>query len=80
MPHKVFQTTGKNKESVTVAGLTVSSGKLSRTHLFRVLRDDVVVAEGSKAASMRRHKDRVSEVTKDKVSCCCIMQLLHRQY
>lgn len=50
-----------------VAGLTVSSGKLSRTHLFRVLRDDVVVAEGSRAASIRRQKDRVSEVTKDKV-------------
>lgn len=64
---QVFETTGRNKESVMVAGLTVSSGKLSRTHLFRVLRDDVVVAEGGKAASIRRHKDRVSEVTKDKV-------------
>ena len=64
---QVFETTGKNKESVMVAGLTVFAGKLSRAHLFRVLRDDVVVVEGSKAASIRRHKDRVSEVTKDKV-------------
>lgn len=64
---QVYEITGRNKESVVVAGLAVSSGKLSRTHLFRVLRDDVVVAEGIKAASIRRHKDRVSEVTKDKV-------------
>ncbi|CAM9114227.1 unnamed protein product, partial [Laminaria digitata] len=63
---QVFETTGRNKETVMVAGLNVSSGKLSRAHLFRVVRDDVVVKEGSKAASIRRHKDRVSEVTKDK--------------
>lgn len=51
-----------------VAGLNVSSGKLSRTHYFRVMRDEEVLADRVKAASMRRHKDRVNEVTKDKVS------------
>ena len=60
--------TGKNKEIVTVAGLHVSSGKLSRTHYFRVMRDEEVLADRVKAASMRIHKDRVNEVTKDKVS------------
>lgn len=64
----MFDTTGKNKERVMVAGLTVSSGKLSRAHFFRVLRDGEVVGEGMKVASMRRFKDRVNEVTKDKVS------------
>ncbi|CAM9093951.1 unnamed protein product [Ectocarpus sp. 4 AP-2014] len=63
---QVFETTGKNKETVSVAGLEVSSGKLSRTHFFRVIRDEEVVADRVKAASMRRHKDRVNEVTKDK--------------
>lgn len=64
----MFETTGKNKESVVVAGLAVSSGKLSRTHFFRVLRDEEVLADRLKAASMRHHKDRVNEITKDKVS------------
>lgn len=64
---QVFETSGKNKETVSVAGLVVSSGKLSRTHFFRVMRDEEVVADRVKAASMRRHKDRVNEVTKDKV-------------
>lgn len=63
----MFETTGKNNETVSVAGLSVSSGKLSRTHFFRVMRDDEVLADRLKAASMRRHKDRVNEVTKDKV-------------
>lgn len=65
---QVFETTGKNKESVAVAGLAVSSGKLSRTHFFRVVRDEEVLADRLKAASMRHHKDRVNEVAKDKVS------------
>lgn len=64
---QVFETTGKNKETVVVAGLSVSSGKLSRAHFFRVLRDDEVLVDRVKATSMRRHKDRVNEVTKDKV-------------
>ncbi|CAM9450843.1 unnamed protein product [Hapterophycus canaliculatus] len=63
---QVFETTGKNKETVVVAGLSVSSGKLSRSHFFRVLRDEEVLADRVKATSMRRHKDRVNEVTKDK--------------
>lgn len=65
---QVFETSGKNNERVMVAGLTVSSGKLSRTHFFRVVRDEEVLADRAKATSMRRHKDRVNEVTKDKVS------------
>lgn len=65
---QVFETTGKNNMSVVVAGLVVSSGKLSRTHLFRVLRNEEVLADRLKASSMRHHKDRVNEITKDKVS------------
>ncbi len=53
-----------------VAGLSVSSGKLSRTHFFRVVRDEEVLVDRVKAVSMQRHKDRVNEVTKDKVSWC----------
>ena len=66
--NKVFEASGRNKESVKVAGLTVSSGKLSREHLFRVVRDEEILADGLRASSMRRFKDKVSEVTKDKVS------------
>lgn len=64
----MFDTTGKKGESVMVAGVNVSSGKLSRTHLFRVVRNDEVLQEGLKVSSMRRFKDRVNEVTKGKVS------------
>lgn len=64
----MFQTSGKSNETVKVAGMTVISGKLSRDKLFRVLRNDEIVADGLKASSMRRFKDRVNEVTKDKVS------------
>lgn len=66
----MFETTGKNKEKVIIAGLSVSSGKLSRTHFFRVVRDEEVLVDRVKAISMQRHKDRVNEVTKDKVSFC----------
>lgn len=65
---QVFDTAGKNNERVMVAGLIVFFGKLSRAHYFRVLRDEEVLADRVKATSMRRHKDRVNEVTKDKVS------------
>lgn len=71
---QVFETGGKNNENVKVAGLSVSSGKLSRTHFFRVVRDEEVMTDRVKATSMRIHKDCVNEVTKDKVSaarCGC---------
>eukprot|EP00752_Nemacystus_decipiens_P006400 g5764.t1 len=63
---QVFETTGTNKERVMVAGLNVSSGKISRAHYFRVMRDEEILADRVKAISMKIHKDRVNEVTKDK--------------
>lgn len=63
-----------------MAGLSVSSGKLSRTHYFRVMRDEEVLADRVKAASMRIHKDRVNEVTKDKVSSLTRAVCLCRHY
>lgn len=64
---QVFDTTGKQGESVMIAGISVLSGKLSRSHHFRVMRDDEVVKQGLKVASMQRFKDRVNEVMKGKV-------------
>jgi translation initiation factor IF-2 len=46
----------------TVAGCHVSEGKVQRSNLIRLLRDQVVVHEG-KLASLRRFKDDVREVT-----------------
>lgn len=70
-PNKqVFDTRGKKGEVVMIAGVSVSSGKLSRSHLFRVVRDGEVVQEGLRASSMRRFKDRVNEVGKGKVRQC----------
>ncbi len=52
-----------NIQSVgTVAGCHVSEGKVQRSNLIRLLRDQVVVHEG-KLASLRRFKDDVREVT-----------------
>lgn len=71
---QVFEVSGKNKERATVAGLSVSSGKLSRSHYFRVVRDEEVLVDRVKATSMRIHKDPVNEVTKDKVSLLASVQ------
>lgn len=65
---QVFDTKGKQGESVWIAGTNVRSGKLTRSHLFRVLRNGEVVKEGLTASSMRRFKDRVNEVSKGKAS------------
>ena len=46
----------------TVAGCSVQEGKILRSSLVRLLRDQVVVHEG-KLASLRRFKDDVREVT-----------------
>ncbi|MGH7771771.1 MAG: translation initiation factor IF-2 [Candidatus Binatia bacterium] len=46
----------------TVAGCHVSEGKVQRSNLIRLLRDQVVVHDG-KLASLRRFKDDVREVT-----------------
>ncbi|TMA08134.1 MAG: translation initiation factor IF-2, partial [Deltaproteobacteria bacterium] len=45
-----------------VAGCSVTDGKIQRSNLIRLLRDQVVVHEG-KVASLRRFKDDVREVT-----------------
>ncbi len=45
----------------TIAGCIVSSGKVRRKSLVRVIRDDVEVYSG-KIASLKRFKDEVSEV------------------
>jgi translation initiation factor IF-2 len=47
----------------TVAGCTISDGKLQRNASVRLLRDGVVVYTG-KLSSLRRFKDDVREVTK----------------
>ncbi len=44
-----------------IAGSIVTSGKVKRNSLIRVIRDDVVIHEG-KIATLRRFKDEVSEV------------------
>ncbi|MDD2496211.1 MAG: translation initiation factor IF-2 [Tissierellia bacterium] len=44
-----------------VAGVYVSSGKVTRKSLVRLLRDDIVIHEG-KISSLRRFKDDVSEI------------------
>lgn len=64
---QVFDTSGKGSKRVMVAGASVTSGRLHRNNLFRVTRDGKVVAEGLRAASMRRFKDSVKEVAKGKV-------------
>jgi len=46
----------------TVAGCSVTDGKIQRSSLIRLLRDQVVVHEG-KLASIRRFKDDVREVS-----------------
>lgn len=65
---QVFDTKGKQGERVYIAGTNVTSGKLTRTHLFRVIRDGQVLKDGLKVSSMRRFKDRVNEVAKGKAS------------
>lgn len=64
---QVFDTTGKNGESIKVAGTSVTTGKLSRQYSFRVIRGEQVLREGLTVFSMRRFKDRVNEVDKGKV-------------
>ena len=49
------------RKSGTVAGSYVSEGKIQRSSLVRLLRDQVVIHEG-KLASLRRFKDDVREV------------------
>ena len=45
-----------------VAGCHVTSGTVDRGHLAKVIRDGVVVREGSKLSSLRRFKEDVKEV------------------
>ncbi|NOS99072.1 MAG: translation initiation factor IF-2, partial [Phycisphaerales bacterium] len=45
-----------------VAGCMVNDGTAIRNHLVRLMRDGVVVREGSKISSLRRFKDDVREV------------------
>ncbi len=45
-----------------VAGCYVSSGTIERSHVAKVVRDGVVVREGSKFSSLRHLKDDVREV------------------
>ncbi len=46
----------------TVAGCVVTSGKVKRNSLIRLMRDDVVIYSG-KITTLKRFKDEVSEVT-----------------
>ena len=45
-----------------VAGCFVTDGAVSRNHLVRLIRDGVVVREGSAIASLRRFKEDVRDV------------------
>jgi translation initiation factor IF-2 len=45
-----------------VAGCFVTDGTVQRNHLVRLVRDGIVVREGSKIDSLRRFKDDVKEV------------------
>jgi translation initiation factor IF-2 len=46
-----------------VAGCYVTDGKIQRGSLVRLLRDQRVILEGKKLASLKRFKDDVREVT-----------------
>ncbi len=50
------------KKGSAVAGSLVVDGVIDRKHLIKVVRDGVVVREGSYIASLRRFKDDVKEV------------------
>ncbi len=51
-----------SKGKGVVAGSLVADGVIDRGNLARVIRDGVIVREGSKFASLRRFKDDVKEV------------------
>ncbi len=51
-----------SKKAGVVAGSFVLDGLLNRNHVAKVLRDGVIVREGSTIASLRRFKDDVKEV------------------
>lgn len=51
-----------SKKAGVVAGSFVLDGLLSRKHVAKVVRDGVIVREGSTIASLRRFKDDVKEV------------------
>jgi len=50
------------KKGSAIAGSYVTDGVIDRKHLIKVVRDGVVVREGSTIASLRRFKDDVKEV------------------
>lgn len=66
---QVFDTTSKNMEKVVAAGLINSVvWKAQPCPLVPSTQGGEVVREGMKLTSVRRLKERVSEVTKNKVS------------
>ncbi len=50
------------KKGSAIAGSYVTDGVIDRKHLIKVVRDGVVVRDGSAIASLRRFKDDVKEV------------------